>query len=252
MIDIFFDNENLNDTPYHVVDFGHESVADKRLNNYELARSRGVVMVSTGRSAKRIEVRGFIQGASVGDLDSHIDGLFEILEREGKNLDISYAGGTRRYKNAYAETTRLTKRHPTMAEWSAVFVVPSGVGQATSQTSVDVENVTDDVYEGSIAIAGTAYPLPTVTIVFDSNTAGETIELLLNGNKITINKGSAFSVSDEVILDFQAQKVTLNGTEIEYQGVFPRWEIGTNEYSLTLDGTARQYDVNISYFPMYL
>lgn len=252
MIDVFFDNENINQSPYSVTELGHESSAEREMNMYELARSRGSVIVSAERGMKRIEVRGYIHGSSVGNLEENIDNLFAILNRKGKNLDVDYAGGTRRYRNTYAESTRITKRYPSMAEWGAVFVVPSGVGQTTAQTEGTQENITDAEYIGTVNISGTASPRPSVSIVFDSNSGGDSIDFLLNGNKLTVDVDSAFSASDEVILDFASQKATLNGTEVEYQGVFPEWFIGSNEYTITINGTSRQYDISITYYPTYL
>lgn len=251
-MNIYFDSVNLNSSPYSVVKLGHESAADRETILYPLARARGAVIISAERKEKRIEVLGQISGANLGDLDTKIDALMELLARKSKNLDLDYATGTRRYLGCYCEGARITERHPTLAKWAVTVVVPAGVGQATSLTSEVNNNITSGSYAGSRSISGTESPRPNVKIKFDSNTGTNQIDFLVNGNKITYSNGSSFSVNDEVIFDFDNQVVTLNGVTKDYSGVFPEWIIGTNNFTVTTNGSARQYDLTTEYYAMYV
>jgi hypothetical protein len=255
MRNVYFDSVNLNSNQYRITEIDYESSAERKVNAYDLARERGSVFVSEEYGAKLIPVKGVITGSSESDLDSKLHTFKELCSRTGKNLDIDYAGTTLRFKNVLVQGRKIVKRGArdiTRAYFELIFLVPSGVGQDTSVTNSHVDNITGATYNGSVNIVGSAKSKPTIKLTFDSNTGGDTVDFQLNGSKVTIANVSAFAASDVLIFDVENKKVTLNGTEKEYSGIFPEFIVGTNNYTITIDGSARQYDLDIDYFAMYL
>lgn len=253
-MNVLFDNTNLNADPYAVIDLPHESVASRDVQSYELARERGAVVVTSDYRSKQITIEGYIKGSSASDLDAKMHAFKELISRPGKNLDIDYAGGTLRYRNAYATAHGIERRSTdlTRAKYRVVFLVPEGIGIATSKSSQSNNGITSATYNGSIVISGSAKPKPTVKCTIQSVTGTlDTISFQLGAFKVEMD-GTTLVASDIVIFDFENKKVTLNGTEKEYTGEFGDFQIGTNSFTIITDGSTRNYDLLIEYYPSYL
>lgn len=251
---ILFDNTNLNSYPYTVLDIPHESVAQRDVQSYDLARERGSVVVTSEYRSKQFTVEGQIKGSSIADLDSKINDFKELVSRVGKNLDTDYAGGTLRYKNCHAIAHSITRRGTDMtrAKYAVTFLIPDGVGFSTALTSQANNNVTSATYNGSITIAGTAKPRPTVRVTIDSFTGTlNAVSFQIGAYTVGIT-GVTLAASDIVIFDCENKRITHNGTEKEYTGEFPEFEIGLNSFTIVTNGTTRQYDLLIEYYPAYL
>lgn len=252
-MNISFDNTDLNSSPYSVIDIAHESVASRDVFRYDLARERGAVVVVAEYRSKEIPISGYITGSSQADLDAKIDALKELLNRQGKNLDIDYASGTRRYKNCYAIQSPIqrSRKDITRAYWSVIFVVPSGVGNSTTATTATVNNVTSASYAGSVSVLGNAKSKPKITLSFDS-VVGTLNSIVLLSGSYSVELHSTIVTGDVVVFNIEEKTVTLNGVLKDYVGQFPEFSPGTNAYNITTNGTSRQYDISIEYYPAYL
>lgn len=252
-MNILFDNTNLNADPYTVTEFDHESVAERDVFTYELARERGAVVVSSEYRSKKIHVSGTIRGSSKDDLDAKIDSLKELLNRAAKNLDVAYSSGTRRYKKCYATLSPIKRGRAdiTKAYWDVTFFVPDGVGVATSLTTSTVSNITSATYNGSISISGNAKPKPKFTISIDSVT-GTLNSLSLQNGDFKIELQQTLVATDVVVFDMESKLVTLNGVSKDFVGQFPEFVPGSNSFTIVANGTTRQYDLQIDYYPTYL
>ena len=252
-MNILFDNVNLNSNPYTVTELNHESVAERDVFSYELARERGSIVVSSEYRSKKIAVSGTIRGTSKDDLDSKIDDLKEVLNRAAKNLDIAYSSGTRRYKQCYATVSPIRRGRTdiTKAYWDVTFLVPEGVGASTSATTSAVNNITSATYNGSVSITGTAKPKPKFTITIDSVT-GTLNSIALQAGDFKIELQETLVAADVVVFNMDEKIVTLNGVSKDFVGQFPSFTPGANAFTITANGTTRQYDLSIEYFPTFL
>lgn len=250
---VLFDNVDLNASPYTVIEIPHESVAQRDVFLYELARERGAVIVSSEYRSKQFVIEGLIKGSSMADLDSNIDEFKELVSRPAKNLDIDYGGGTRRYKNCFAIGHGILRggRDITRAKYQITLVVPDGVGYNSALTTVTNNNITDASYAGSITIAGTAKAKPVFTITIDAKT-GTLNAVSLQAGNLKVELAQVLVATDIVVIDTESKKVTLNGVEKDYTGQFPEFGPGVNPFTLVMNGTTRQYDLVTTYYPAYL
>lgn len=250
-MNLSFDSVDLMASPYIVKEIPHEVWPDRMLERQKLSSERGMAVLDDDYGEKTFEMSGIITGTSQSNLEQNLKTFSELMSRKAKNLDIGHGGSTLRYI-AYAEEVKIMRgsQHITHAPFKVRFVVPDGVGVDPSSVNDSNDNITDASYNNTVTILGSARPRPTITITFDSATDVTKAEITFNGDKITVTEN--MSAADILIIDIENKKVTLNGTEKDYDGIFPRFKVGSNSYTIAMTSTDHQYDLIISYYRTYL
>lgn len=249
---ISFDSVSLTSDPYAMTKLKHESSSPRDTYLYQLARERGGIVVDSNYRSKNLVIGGRITGNDPADLEAKIDAFKELMSREKKNLDIDYAGGTRRYAGCYATNVDIDREyfHLNYVPFQVEFIAPSGVGEDTNATVDTTTGCTTAVKTGTEVVAGSAYPTPAIKITFASVTGVTTTSFSLNGDKITYS--GAIAASDVLIFDTENKKVTKNGAEVDFVGMFPSFAVGNNNWQVDTNGTARNYAIEFSYKKKYL
>lgn len=243
---IKFDNVELMNASYTPKAVRHDSSPVREMEILELAREDGGVLVSERFRPKVIEIEGTLKASSRSALDSLIDDFKELLSRKNKNLDISYGGSTRRYI-AYAEEIRINRDyyHNLFVPYYVRFIVPSGIGKDTTETAALDGVDADPPYTGNVSFEGSAEPKPKITLTIGSGwyyAKGIQFENTTRSEKciITLRKYGYFSDGDILIIDCDEKKVTLKkymyyywtDEEIEFYGVIPSFQIGSNDIEI--------------------
>ena len=250
-MNIAFDNVSLNNQPYQFAELDHEKSAPRETFMYDLARERGGVIVGDNYKPKEAVITGRITGADKNALEANIDSFKELMARFNKNLDLDYASGTRRYVATPTDVAIDRKYfHLSYVPFRVTFLVPSGVGEDITQTVSLQNDVTVSPCNGSITVGGSAYPTPQIEITINSITTGLDISFQCNGDKITLT--NSLVANDVVVFDVQNKKVTLNGSEKDYTGVFPKFNVGLNNYIITTNSSARNMNIKIDYYKKWL
>lgn len=246
-----FDSVDLMATPYIVRYIKHDGNPDRRLEREKLSRSRGTILLDEEFGEKVFEMAGKITGTSQANLEANIDTFKELMSRKSKNLDIGYGVSTRRYV-AYVDDLKIDRDfyHLVFAPFSLKFIVPDGIGVDPTPSDIVLSNQTGASVSGNFTIEGSAYPEPEITFSFDSASSATKLELTVNGDKITIT--TAISASDILVIDCANKKITKNGTEIDYTGIFPRFIVGSNPYVIAITSSSHQYDMDLKYSKTYL
>jgi len=249
MASIKFDTTEICNSTYIPRFVKHESAPNRELSTLKLAGEDGVVLISERYGVKYITIIGKLTAASRSALDTAIDNFKELFSRKEKNLDISWEGSTRRYV-ATCESHNFDRDffHDLFVPWSAEFIVMTGYGKDTSQTTaLDLENQTATAISQSVTFAGSIPPEPIITINFDTvgNCAVLKIENTDTGDYIKIAK--AFSAATAYIINAENIQVTEGGVEIDFSGLFPDWIIGSNGFKLTMIGSGSTLDQEQTY-----
>ncbi len=248
---IYFDNTSLMTAPYFVRTIDHDSLSPREVTTFNLARQRGGVLVNSEYKSKTIKMMGIITGNNSANLESNIDAFKELLGRQGKNLDIDYAGTVRRYE---ATTTKVDipreSYHLTFAPFTVEFFVPSGIGKATVADTVSLNAISATPYVGVLSIGGTANTSPKITITITSASGVTKVDLLANGDKISISK--SFSANDVLVIDCENMQVTVNGIIVDYVGIFPVFGVGANIYEVDITATSFIYSIVFNFYKMFV
>ena len=249
---ITFDGTSINSGNYIVKNIKHDSVTDRDLFMYELTREGGANLVSTYYQPKKIILEGIIKGTTVDDLETNVDTFKQLLSGKDKILDIEYASGTRRYI-ATARVVQIERDYYnlTYIPFSVEFSIPTGFGRDTVTTSYQTTSIMVHTLEdSSLNILGTVIPKYNIEIEFASATNVSEVSLTINGDKITVAESIAYGQT--LIIDAENKKVTIDGTEADYTGLFPRLQLGYNFYKIVTNSTSHSYHVTINYIKKYL
>lgn len=248
---ILFDGTSLMASPFNVKKITHENADSRELNLQGLARQRGGILLNAEYMPKVIRLSGIITGTDNSDLEGNIDEFKELVSRQAKNLDVSYEAGTRRFV-ATCQKINIEREYFNLnyAPYEIEFLIPSGVGKNTTVTTTTLSGLTSKTYSNSLTVGGTVVPKMKVTISVTAASAITACFLLVNGFKITLT--NALVANDIVIFDAETMKVTLNGVEQDYTGIFPEWVVGLNAYYLEITGTSITYDLTLEYTKTYL
>ena len=250
-MELSFDGVSLMTSPYNVSETNLETIDNRELKFYNLARKRGGNILFTDYGAKKFTVRGSITGSDRADLESKINDFKELVSRQSKNLDYDYAGATQRLIATCVKADISRKGfHNSKAPFELEFLAPDGVSYDTATTTTSVAGITDLTQSGTVTVDGNVSPEMKLTITINSLTAITAIEFLANGNKIKIT--DTFSAGDVIIINGRTMKVTTNGVEVEYSGIFPEFIIGSNSYEINSTGTAINYDADFEYTKTYI
>ncbi len=256
MTTALFDGVSLLTTAYNPRFIQHESAPERDVQTLAPARGDGDVLVTERYGQKRIQLRGTLSAASAAALDAAIDAMKELFSRREKNLDLDFAGGTRRYvatctQHAFARDYYNIDAVP----WTAEFVVVSGEGSDTASTALKTSsNQLTAAAHGAatdiLTFAGTKAPRPVITLEgstdggggqqwaayvkglrYRNADTGEELRVVVDGTWL----GSG---QKRIIIDCNARKVyetITTGTQREafWSGVFPTFKIGANNVSIT-------------------
>jgi len=258
MSSIKFDNTEIVSTTYIPRFIKHESATERELDILQLARDNGGVLVSDRRGTKIITLQGILTAASESALETLIDSFKELFSRQEKNLDISWAGSTRRYVATCSEHN-FDRDHFNLlyVPWTAKFTVVSGIGEDLTETTiVDEDTFTANYKTKAIVLAGSAEPKIRFSIDINSpNDLIKGIELKNtdNGDRIMIIHNTSLDGAT-VELDTRLKTVKIDGVEAKYYGVFPRFIVGTNNIKISCGDVIDQQfapDTRDSNFSIY-
>lgn len=205
--------------------------------------------------SKQITITGVIKGSSQDDLDTRIDTFKGYFNAKKANLDIDYAGTTRRY-TATANAVSVTRQQKALfATFTVEFVCTKPFGFEISATTIGSEtNYTSSSLTIEKTIAGSApYQLPIITITIDALTGdGDYVQVTndLNGQAMVIS-GIGFEDGDVLVIDAENRTVKVNDVDVDYYGTFLELEPGDNSITYTDGFTTRTVDVLMEYHKRY-
>lgn len=236
----------------------HNDIPDKDVALMALANANGSVIPQSQYPSKKITISGTIKGSSDIDIDSRIDAFKAYFNGKDKNLDIVYAGTTRRYiatANAVAVERQNTGY---FARFNVTFVCTNPFGRATAlTTALNAAGRTLAGYTDSHTFVGSAPCLqPIITITLTAVSGGASFISWgnnTNGQGITITDQTWVS-GDVLEIDTRTgyKTVKKNGVEIDFLGAFPEFAPGSQSFSYADGFTSRTMTELVQYYPEYL
>lgn len=239
MASVKFDNTEIVGTTYIPRYAKHESAPNRILNTMALSREDGEIMISQKYGNKTISLTGYLTASSKANLETAIDSFKELFSRIEKNLDIEWAGGTRRYV-ATCQSHNFDRDyfHLLFVPWTAEFVVSSGVGEDTTETALENNTFTAWTKTGSWALAGSAKPKPRIRVGAFGATAtkpcGIEIKNTDTGERFVMTRANGLDNGKYFEMDCRLKTAKYDSVEDVFYGVFPSWIVGTNNYKITV------------------
>jgi hypothetical protein len=224
----------------------------------KITRQPGVRYTASEFGQRQVYMLGSIQGTSISDLQTKIDNLFKnVVRKEEGNLSIESGRSVQAFVSYSAiEDPHYTQTYvPFELEFTTTEPFFKGVQQVMNLTVTS--GIEDHQYQTQIS--GTAFAEPEVTYTApagsgDTTTAGIHISYAQTGETVTWSGTGATNYAqygDVIKFDFPNQIIVRNDTNEEPAGVFPRWEPGTADFTITFSGVAVGGTLQFAYQPRY-
>lgn len=238
MTTIKFDGTEILNTTYIPRFMKHESAPERFLDMADLSREDGMILISERYGIKTIPLQGVLVGTSVSDLETKINTFKELFSRVSKNLDIDWAGGTLRYV-ANCLTHHFDRDHFNLmfVPWTAEFVVVGGVGEDTTETTLEDSSFTASSKIGAWTFAGSSRPKPRITVkcgVAATDPKGLSIKNTDTGERIIITRITGFGANKDFEADCRLKTTKYDSIERGFYGVFPLFQVGANNYEIKI------------------
>lgn len=249
-----FNSLDFQDSDHITEQIDDEDTAQLAVEVTKLASNEGVSIVTVGWAEKIIKASGTITGTTISNLEANLDEFKGIVNQVGKNLDIDYRGGTRRYV-ATVTSCKISRpvRASAWAKWEVTWIIPSGEGKDTSATTETFSNKTTAPYTDTITIGGNKANRPKITVTLDSHTATgyQDIEIKNNTTGLGVKITRDWTNGDVIIVDPDNDSVTVNGDEVEFAGSYPKFDTGSQTILYDDTFSARQVDIEVVHTPRY-
>lgn len=252
---ISFDANSLQTATIITETIDHESIATKSAQLYVLGHANASVIPFVSYGSKQITISGMILANDIPSLDSALDNFRSYFVGTARNLDIGYAGGTRRYTATLSQSTINRPGGLLYATFQLVFIAtnPFGVDIVTT-TALSVSGRTGASYSDILTFNGSApVQQALITFTYTAITGGtsKTVTIGNNSNGQQISVTRTFSTNDVLTVDVVKRLVTYNGVSIDYTGAFPEFVAGTGTLAYSDSFTSRTFNESVTYYAQW-
>lgn len=265
MRNISYGSLDLNDGTIVTTDIQHEDIANKSINIQRYAYREGGRVAQPDFDVKKIKITGFIKAASATALETAVDQMNKVINIPEQDLDIEYAGGTRRYVCSLSKKTMPRNFwNVDYIQWELEFTVsdpPFGKNIDTSTlelAAISASNPSTATmeYVKMPTFSGSYKPYPIIRATFTSVNGVQRIDLINTNSDghltLTTIQDYKFYDGDVLELDLNAGTVRVNGADIEFTNGFLDFSLDDNEFEVIVIGKAYNIDIKFVYYPLWL
>lgn len=262
---ITFSNFDLQTSYFRTKNIIYRNLPNKNIDLEPNSRRDGFRLIDTYYNLKDIVISGTLTRDTEANLKTSLDSMKEALYVDEANLDIDDGSGTIRYVCS-VESIRVPEEHYNITQipYNITFrCQPFGKTTTSTNDSKTITNASTVPYTSTVDPVGSAPPLPILKwtcsgaptaaitqIIFENTTTTDLItvgslNLILNNDYL------------EIDCDAMTVKAVQNGgaeAEIDFTGVFPKFEATSNSYKVTITGGGATWtlDQDIDYYSTYL
>lgn len=228
----------------------HRSGPDVQAAIYALANANRSIMVSAIHPSKRIILKGQLKAASASALDSLCDTFKGYFTTGEMNLDIDYAGATRRYVVVAEKEPIIDGDDVSIADWTANLLSLQYGMDTTNTTIVSASGRTSGTYNDAHTFLGNApEQYPVITITLTAVTGGSAASIFVGNNgtgqQLTITR--TWSASDVLVIDTFNRTVKVNNVEVDFSGALPLFAPGAGTLGYVDTFTTRTFTISAVY-----
>lgn len=221
-----------------------------------LARSNLSKLLSSYYYNRKIVVRATI-GSDTGKpgMEAMMDTLQAALQGQEKVLAVSQAGAIRNYTATLSGIT-VNEYFGGYAEIDIVFICSDPFGyDANDTTLLNTARTTASftaALTASVLGSFAASPVITVTLGTISGGTSKYIQITNPASGKYIKVTSTWANSDVLIIDCLNKTVKVNGTNVDFVGNFPDYDLGAGSMTYEDTLTTRSVTLNVVYKKRYL
>ena len=235
----------------------YRHIPDKVINIKQDTIRDGFDVLDVQYSQKMISLNGWLISDSSANLRTLKNTFHNKLRQTEKNLIINDGGININYI-CTLRSLDVPEEHwnITQIPYNAEFLCKP-FGKLTSTTTINLNsgvNVTTSPYNETISFTGSYCSKPVITFTLAGALITNMTALKLTNNTTSdwIEIARDFSISDVLVIDCEDETVEVNGVNVDFTGVFPVFEEGSNILSIIVTATSFSYTCSLVYYPTYL
>lgn len=251
-----FDGYSLQTTEIISKTIRADSAPNRELVRFSTPRDHGGRIIGDYFRERRIQVSGIVKSSTADALQTTLDTMKRRLSVGQANLDYKVNGAVRRIPATLANPEQIFAQreyyHITYCPFDLEFLALDPFFHDLEYTSYTNVGVTNLAYSNNVENLGTFKSQAVLVFIIGSATSVTALEFLNNTNSQGIEVAAAFAAGDILTIDGEERSVTLNGVEVDYNGIFPVFEYGTNSYTVNTTGTDIEYTMTAKFKQSYL
>lgn len=208
------------------------------LNNYTLPNTSWLGNNSSFSRDNTFSVSWYLTADTWEELVNQKDILKSTLSEQNQYLQVNFWGNIRRaraYVTGLESIFNEQHYNITFVPFQITFTILEGYWEDVALTSELFSGITTSFTEELINNSTFNECRPTINIVFNSTSS--TTNLTFETGDFSISIDNTFNDNDILIIDSFNRDVTLNGSSIDFDGVFPILSKGNNSFNITSNGT---------------
>lgn len=220
-------------------------------------RSHGGVILNDSQRVKLIQVSGIAKAATAADLENLLDEMkANLIGLEG-NLDyVNPAGVEKRHVATLVNGESVFERREgwniTICPFDLTFACYDPFGKSFGYNAEALFSQTDLEVDDIINVSGTYEAKAVLLFLVNSATAITGVSFTNNDRSESMVITTPLVAGDIIKIDTEQKTVKLNDVMIDYDGVFPIFNVGKNSYNVTFSGSAIDWDLTLKYKSTYL
>jgi hypothetical protein len=263
--EISYNSYDLQDSNFRVKDIIYRNMPEKVIDVMQKARRDGFNFVNAYFTQKNIQVSGTVTSDTEANLKTKVDEMKAAFQTDEAALVID-DNGTNIAWTCSVERLDIPEQHYhiTRLPFDISFKCQP-FGKATSATT-DTNAITQASsapFTDTIDPTGSMTPLPALKWLCNGSPSAAItsieFENTTTGDIVTVSGLAMDNNGDYLEIDTDAMtiKVSHDGgaaTAIDFTGVFPRFSVASNSYSVTILGGGATWALTqtIVYYPLYL
>ena len=219
---------------------------------YKIARRDLSILTSSEYTSKEIPIWLDICSGTRQDTEATLSDVKALVQKQNGLLRVLHAGDVVEYTATLNEFN--TEWNGPHAYCQLVFLATTPIGQSTTAQSLfTMANITASTGSASFTVNGsfTAEPTINVSVLAVTGGTGGSINLYNGATNQGITITRNWTAGDLLEIDAMNYRVTVNGLNVDFTGIFPSWPAGAMSVGYSDTFTTRQVDVTATYKPRF-
>lgn len=228
------------------------NLPDRDIKIHKLARKSLSIITSSEYTQKTIPIWMHVCSGGRSETELTVTQVKALLQPQNGRLVVLNSGNEVEYTATMNEFN---------IEWDGsnawvqiVMIASTPLGQATEEQELtSITGITNSSDSSTFYVAGVYDAEPVVTLIINTVTGGTGGEISISNNRT--NQGITiiynFANGDIVQIDSANVSATVNGVEVDFEGLFPTFPAGSQQLGYTDTFSTRSVDLVANYKPRY-
>lgn len=246
---VYYNNFNLS-TIDGISIYNHNFIGmgNRVLNYQKLARADKSVLTSAEYSDKTIPIKGFACGDDKSATELAFETLKGIIQIPEGTIRVEQAGSQVEYIGTLNGITDM-EYFGNKLKFTLQFLCSNPIGSDRLLSTIMTATNTLTSITYPITIEGSFKAQPNIKITFNTVTGAttKTVQALNSDSGQGIRVTNTFTNGSILDINVRDKSVTLNGSPVDYDGVFPTFFPGSRAFQYIDDFSTRNVTIELTY-----